>query len=106
MKQLDELNNALEQVLEQLKRIPAEDAQTDDLVSNLQSMVDERQLLLNVLVADANMTDANYLQRQLALTQDFSKKASLLMADRQALLHASSKNKRQISVYETIDSNR
>lgn len=106
MKQLDELNSALEQVLEQLKRIPAEDAQTDDLVSNLQSMVDERQLLLNVLVADANMTDANYLQRQLALTQDFSKKASLLMADRQALLHASSKNKRQISVYETIDSNR
>ncbi|ESE41205.1 hypothetical protein [Shewanella decolorationis] len=106
MKQLDELNSALEQVLEQLKRIPAEDVQTDDLVSNLQSMVDERQLLLNVLVADANMTDANYLQRQLALTQDFSKKASLLMADRQALLHASSKNKRQISVYETIDSNR
>jgi len=106
VKQLDELNSALEQVLEQLKRIPAEDAQTDDLVSNLQCMVDERQLLLNVLVADANMTDADYLQRQLALTQDFSKKASLLMADRQALLHASSKNKRQISVYETIDSNR
>ncbi|MFB2679578.1 flagella biosynthesis chaperone for FliD, FliT [Shewanella mangrovisoli] len=106
MKQLDELNVALEQVLEQLRRIPAEDVQTDDLVSNLQSMVEERQLLLNVLVADTNMTDANYLQRQLALTQDFSKKASIIMADRQALLHASSKNKRQISVYETIDSNR
>lgn len=106
MKQLDELNVALEQVLEQLRRIPAEDVRTDDLVSNLQSMVEERQLLLNVLVADTNMTDANYLQSQLAYTQDFSKKASIIMADRQALLHASSKNKRQISVYETIDSNR
>ncbi|MFB2684828.1 flagella biosynthesis chaperone for FliD, FliT [Shewanella mangrovisoli] len=106
MKQLDELNVALEQVLEQLRRIPAEDVRTDDLVSNLQSMVEERQLLLNVLVADTNMTDANYLQSQLAHTQDFSKKASIIMADRQALLHASSKNKRQISVYETIDSNR
>ncbi|MFB2721295.1 flagella biosynthesis chaperone for FliD, FliT [Shewanella xiamenensis] len=106
MKQLDELNISLAQVLEQLKRIPAENPQTDDLVSNLQSMVDERQLLLNVLVADANMTDANYLQRQLEFTQDFSKKASIIMADRQALLHASNKNKRQISVYETIDSNR
>ncbi|MFV0595748.1 flagella biosynthesis chaperone for FliD, FliT [Shewanella sp.] len=106
MKQLDELNVALEQVLEQLRRIPAEDIQTDDLVSNLQSMVEERQLLLYVLVADTNMTDANYLQSQLNLTQDFSKKASIIMADRQALLHASSKNKRQISVYETIDSNR
>ncbi|MFB2659222.1 flagella biosynthesis chaperone for FliD, FliT [Shewanella mangrovisoli] len=106
MKQLDELNVALEQVLEQLRRIPAEDVQTDNLVSNLHGMVGERQLLLNVLVADTNMTDANYLQRQLALTQDFSKKASIIMADRQALLHASSKNKRQISVYETIDSNR
>lgn len=106
MKQLDELNVVLEQVLEQLRRIPAEDVQTDDLVSNLQSMVEERQLLLNVLVADTNMPDAIYLQRQLDLTQAFSKKASVIMADRQALLHASNKNKRQISVYETIDSNR
>lgn len=106
MKQLDELNIALSELLSQLTRIPAEDLQTDDLVSNLHIMVGERQLLLNVLVTDADMTDANYLQRQLEFTQDFSKKASIIMADRQALLHASNKNKRQISVYETIDSNR
>lgn len=106
MKQLDELNIALSELLSQLTRIPAEDLQTDDLVSNLHMMVGERQLLLNVLVTDADMTDANYLQRQLELTQDFTSKASFIMADRQALLHASSKNKRKISVYETIDSNR
>lgn len=106
MKQLDELNIALSELLSQLTRIPAEDLQTDDLVSNLHMMVGERQLLLNVLVTDADMTDANYLQRQLELTQDFTSKASIIMADRQALLHAGSKNKRKISVYETIDSNR
>ncbi|MFP8843667.1 flagella biosynthesis chaperone for FliD, FliT [Shewanella baltica] len=106
MKQLDELNIALGQLLIQLTRIPAEELQTDDLVSNLHIMVGERQLLLNVLVTDADMTDANYLQRQLELTQDFTSKASIIMADRQALLHAGSKNKRKISVYETIDSNR
>lgn len=106
MRQLDELNTALGQLLIQLTRIPAEDLQTDDLVSNLHIMVGERQLLLNVLVTDADMTDANYLQSQLELTQYFTSKASIIMADRQALLHAGSKNKRQISVYETIDSNR
>ncbi|MGI2166381.1 flagella biosynthesis chaperone for FliD, FliT [Shewanella oncorhynchi] len=106
MKRLDELNIALGQLLIQLTRIPAEDLQTDDLVSNLHIMVGERQLLLNVLVTDADMTDANYLQRQLELTQDFTSKAIIIMADRQALLHAGSKNKRKISVYETIDSNR
>ncbi|WP_198780524.1 flagella biosynthesis chaperone for FliD, FliT [Shewanella putrefaciens] len=106
MKQLDELNIALSELLSQLTRIPAEDFQTDDLVYNLHIMVGERQLLLNVLVTDADMTDANYLQRQLELTQDFTSKASIIMADRQALLHAGSKNKRKISVYETIDSNR
>jgi len=106
VKQLDELNIALSELLSQLTRIPAEDLQTDDLVSNLHIMVGERQLLLNVLVTDADMTDANYLQRQLELTQDFTSKASIIMADRQALLHAGSKNKRKISVYETIDSNR
>lgn len=106
MKQLDELNIALSELLSQLTRIPAEDLQTDDLVSNLHVMVGERQLLLNVLVTDADITDANYFQRQLELTQDFTSKASAIMADRQALLHAGSKNKRKISVYETIDSNR
>lgn len=106
MKQLDELNIALSELLSQLTLIPAEDVQTDDLVSNLHVMVGERQLLLNVLVTDADMTDANYLQRQLELTQDFTSKAIIIMADRQALLHAGSKNKRKISVYETIDSNR
>ncbi|ASF13627.1 flagella biosynthesis chaperone for FliD, FliT [Shewanella sp. FDAARGOS_354] len=106
MRQLDELNTALGQLLSQLTRIPAEYPQTDELVSNLQVLVGERQLLLNVLVADASMTDADYLQCQLDLTKEFTIKANHIMADRQALLHAGSKNKRKISVYETIDSNR
>ena len=106
VKQLDELNVLLSETLNNLTQIPAEEPQTDELVSNLQVLVGERQLLLDVLVADANMTDVEYLQRQLDLTQEYTSKASVVMADRQALLHAGSKNKRQISVYKTIDSNR
>jgi len=106
VKQLDELNAVLSETLNNLTQIPAEEPQTDELVSNLQVLVGERQLLLDVLVADANMTDVEYLQLQLDLTQEYTSKASVVMADRQTLLHAGSKNKRQISVYKTIDSNR
>ncbi|MBW3530997.1 MULTISPECIES: flagella biosynthesis chaperone for FliD, FliT [Shewanella] len=106
MKQLDELNVLLSENLNKLTQLPAEEPQSDELVSNLQVLVGERQILLNVLVADANMTDVDYLQHQLELTQEYTSKASIVMADRQALLHAGNKNKRQISVYETIDLNR
>ncbi|MBI1674438.1 flagella biosynthesis chaperone for FliD, FliT [Shewanella sp. DW31] len=106
MKQLDELNVLLSEILNKLTQLPAEAPQSDELVSNLQVLVGERQILLNVLVADANMTDVDYLQHQLELTQGYTGKASVVMADRQALLHAGNKNKRQISVYETIDLNR
>ncbi|AVI67149.1 MULTISPECIES: hypothetical protein [Shewanella] len=106
MKQLDELNVLLSENLNKLTQLPAEEPQSDELVSNLQVLVGERQILLNVLVADANMTDVDYLQHQLELTQEYTSKASVVMADRQALLHAGNKNKRQISVYETIDLNR
>jgi hypothetical protein len=106
VKQLDELNVLLSEILNKLTQLPAEESQSDELVSNLQVLVGERQILLNVLVADANMTDVDYLQHQLELTQEYTGKASVVMADRQALLHAGNKNKRQISVYETIDLNR
>lgn len=106
MKQLDELNVLLSEILNKLTQLPAESPQSDELVSNLQVLVGERQILLNVLVADANMTDVDYLQHQLELTQEYTGKASVVMADRQTLLHAGNKNKRQISVYETIDLNR
>ncbi|MCU8082735.1 flagella biosynthesis chaperone for FliD, FliT [Shewanella sp. SM23] len=106
MKQLDELNVLLSEILNKLTQLSAEESQSDELVSNLQVLVGERQILLNVLVADANMTDVDYLQHQLELTQEYTSKASVVMADRQALLHAGNKNKRQISVYETIDLNR
>lgn len=106
MKQLDELNVLLSEILNKLTQLPAEESQSDELVSNLQVLVGERQILLNVLVADANMTDVDYLQHQLELTQEYTGKASVVMAERQALLHAGNKNKRQISVYETIDLNR
>jgi hypothetical protein len=84
----------------------AEHESADELVSILQELVGQRQFLLDAIIADANMTDVDYLQLQLELTLEFTDKANIIMADRQALLHAGSKNKRQISVYKTIDLNR
>ncbi len=106
MKELDELNIALELVLTKLQQIPAEDSASDDLVSNLQLLVEERQQLLSQLTADVEPANADYLQRQLSLTQDFARRASVIMADRQALLQLGSRNKRKIGVYQSIDSNR
>lgn len=96
----------LTELLEILTHIPAENEETDELVSNLLEQVGQRQTFLNVLLADANMTDTDYLQQQLALTQEFAVKAAIVMAERQALLHAGSQHKRQINVYKTIDSTR
>ena len=106
MKQLDELNIQLSEVLSTLIKTPAEETQSDDMVSNLLKLVGERQVLLSLLLNDDKMDDADYLQYQLDLTETFTIQSNVIMADRQALLHASSKNKRQINVYETIDSNR
>lgn len=106
MKQLDELNIQLSEVLSKLIKIPAEEPQSDDMVSNLLKLVGERQVLLSLLLNDDKMDDADYLQYQLDLNETFTIQSNVIMADRQALLHASSKNKRQINVYETIDSNR
>ncbi|MGI1944575.1 flagella biosynthesis chaperone for FliD, FliT [Shewanella morhuae] len=106
MKQLDELNIELSEVLSILIKTPAEELQSDDLVSNLLSLVGERQVLVSLLLSDDKMDDADYLQHQLDLTKTFTIQSNVIMADRQALLHVSSKNKRQINVYETIDSNR
>ena len=106
MKQLDKLNIELSEVLSTLIKIPAEELQSDDLVSNLLVLVGERQVLLSLLLNDDKIDDTDYLQHQLDLTEKFTIQSNVIMADRQALLHASSKNKRQINVYETIDSNR
>ena len=106
MKQLDELNIQLSEVLSKLIKTPAEEPQSDDMVSNLLKLVGERQVLLSLLLNDDKMDNADYLQYQLDLTETFTIQSNVIMADRQALLHVSSKNKRQINVYETIDSNR
>lgn len=106
MQQLDELNTQLIALLEELIHIPAENEETDELVLNLQDVVGQRQIILDTLLADTTMTDTDYLQQQFKLTQEFTAKATIVMAQRQALLHAGSQNKRQINVYKTIDSNR
>jgi len=103
---LDELNHSLMSLLSKIEQTSIEDEKSDDLVSELQTKVDERQLLLTELLDDASMTDRNYLERQLMLSNDFCQRALAIKAQRQVLLHSGSKNKRQLDVYKTIDADR
>ncbi|ABS09076.1 hypothetical protein [Shewanella baltica] len=105
-KELDELNKSLYEILHKLTITPAEDEITDTLVSNLLKQVARRQILINELVVEHTEDCRSYLQRQFDLTQDFVSKSVVILAERRALLHAASKNKRQINVYKAIDSNR
>lgn len=106
MKELNDLNLAFASVLTRLEEIPAEDESTDDLVSKLQDMIGQRQLLLESFLASAEANDREALELQLTLTYQFEVQAKKIMAHRQSLLHSGSRSKRQINVYRTIDSNR
>lgn len=106
MEQLNQLNTEIETILNKLNQIPAEDESTDELVSYLQELVGKRQVLLNSVFEHATAANAAELQQQLQMTQSFEAKAVMIKEHRQALLHVGRKNKRQLNVYKTIDSNR
>lgn len=106
MEQLDEINRELTDLLANLSKLAAEEESADTLVSELQTLVGKRQLLLNALLADDSFTDRDYLQQQLDLTREFSRQSTEMRAHRQALLHLGSKSKRQLNVYKAIDANR
>ena len=100
--ELQTLNSQLSVLLAKLEKIPAEDESSDDMVSNLQGLVDERQILLGKLLSSISLEDKSELEEQLALTQTFEKQAKVILKHRQDLLHLGRKNKRQINVYKSI----
>ncbi|MGI2259495.1 flagella biosynthesis chaperone for FliD, FliT [Shewanella sp. GXUN23E] len=106
MQALDNVNTAMAELFSQLASNTAEDASTDMLVSDLQELVNKRQLLLDELLADDSFTDRQYLQQQLELTRSFARDGAELRAHRQSLLCLGSKSKRQVNVYKAIDADR
>ncbi|QSX28957.1 flagella biosynthesis chaperone for FliD, FliT [Shewanella cyperi] len=106
MQALNELNSQLEALFVAVEQTAAEDEKSDDLVSKLQDKIDERQLLLAELLADESMDDRSYLEQQLTLTNGFHQRALAIKAQRQSLLQAGNKSKRQLDVYKSIDADR
>lgn len=104
--QLQELNQKISDVLLNLKETPAENELTDVLVSNLQDLVSERQILVDNLLKEDVTLDEKFLLQQFELTNQFSLLVREIMTERQNLLVLASKNQRQINVYQTIDANR
>ncbi|RTR32583.1 flagella biosynthesis chaperone for FliD, FliT [Shewanella atlantica] len=106
MKELNKVNEALSSSLLQLDEINVDDDSGDELVSNLQDLLSQRQKLLELLVLDSQFVDRDYLELQLKLTQKYTVQANKVMRHRQNLLHNGKVSQRQINVYKTIGSNR
>ncbi|MEL4427455.1 hypothetical protein AAEH84_16880 [Shewanella indica] len=102
--ELNQINELLRRALDCLLTIPAEDERTDELVSNLQELVNRRQILLQALIAQVQ--DPVLLEEQLQLTATFEQDAKAVRQQRQELLALRSQNKRQVNVYRSIDANR
>lgn len=80
--------------------------QEDDLASKLLLSIDERQKLLDALIADTAFVERAYLEQQLELTYSLKVKAKKVMTQVQSLLHSGKQSQRQVNVYKSIDANR
>ncbi|WP_258405184.1 hypothetical protein [Shewanella mesophila] len=100
------MNQKIINALEHLQKVPAEELEADELVSNLLELVTQRQLLLDDVLKAPNDEDKSFLEAQLALTNQFTQAAVSLLEHRQELLHVGNKSQRQLNLYKSIDSNR
>ncbi len=104
--ELTKLDDALSKILESLENTQFEDGESDTLVSKLQESIGSRQILIAQLVSDDQIQDRTYLQALAQSTKNFEIRARNVLADREALLGALRKGRRQTNLYKTIGSNR
>ncbi|GIU09884.1 MULTISPECIES: flagella biosynthesis chaperone for FliD, FliT [unclassified Shewanella] len=104
--ELAKLDDALSKILDSLENAQFEDGESDTLVSKLQDSIGSRQILIAQLVNDDQIQDRSYLQGLAQSTKNFEIRARNVLADREALLGALRKGRRQTNLYKTIDSNR
>ncbi len=104
--QIDSINRECLECLSVFNDSAVEDERSESLALNLLNKIDERQKLLDVLIADTAFVERAYLEQQLELTYSLKVKAKKAMAKLQALLHSGKQGQRQINVYKSIDANR
>ncbi len=106
MKQLNETNKKIEQTLQILENTPSENEQSDELVSILQELTVERQILLDSIDETDVELAKKTLQEQIVISEGFELRARNVLKHIQALLQARKKNQRQINIYQSVDSNK
>lgn len=105
--ELELINETIEDTLNHIEKTPAENDQSDKLVSLLLESIGERQLYIDSMIHDAaDDTFASSLSEQLLLTDTFISRCLKVMSHRQSLLNLKRTHERQIKVYQNIDSNR
>lgn len=104
--ELSKIDSALSELLGNLENTLFEDDESDTLVSKLQESIGARQILIAQIVKDDQFQDRSYLQQLAEHTQSIESRARKVLADREALLGALRKGRRQTNLYKTIGSNR
>ncbi|MBR9726762.1 hypothetical protein ACFOD0_07715 [Shewanella intestini] len=105
IKNIDQLNQNIEATLKNIADIPAEDEKSDELVQSLLELVGKRQSFVAQFISSDDI-GADTLQKQLALTKKYTEQVKVALQHRQDLLSKGRSNKRQINVYQSINSNR
>ncbi|MCL1044818.1 hypothetical protein L2737_05690 [Shewanella electrodiphila] len=103
---LENINQRVDDTLNELENLPSEDEKSDELVLKLQELIQERQILLDDFKDDNVEVVRTVLNEQLLITQSFEKRASKVLLHIQSLLNLRKKNQRQISIYQSVDSNK
>ena len=106
MKQITEHNKKIEDVLALLEKTPSESEESDELVSKLLILIGERQILLDSIDVNDVELARKTLQDQIIIGEGFGKRAESVLKHIQSLLQARKKNKRQINIYQSVDSNK
>ncbi|MDO6678513.1 MULTISPECIES: hypothetical protein [unclassified Shewanella] len=106
LSELEQLNSAAFSAITQIEQAKPEDEQVDELVSQLQVLIQRREIVIQALVNDDSVTDRAVLESQFDYTQSLFIKATRVLEHRKLLLQAGNAAKRQINVYKSIDANR
>jgi hypothetical protein len=104
--QIADVNDNLLLVLDKIGFEKAESESFYILVSELQGLVEKREVYLKTLVANNDFKDQQYLVEQLNLSQTFTERAMRVMEDCRALIQVDNNAKRYIKAYKAIESNR
>jgi hypothetical protein len=106
LKDIKQLDVNILKCMGDIEKTPPEDESITKLVLELQSLVDQRQSIVDSLVSDPLFVDREILEQQFDMTQTLIKQSTKILNFQQSLLQVGNKTKRQINVYKAIDSNR